>query len=80
MCSHFVLISGILYKRGFGGVFLRCINHPETSTILEQARRVCDRHFGVHATYSKVLLRRVTTRLAHLVLRHSQLIKTSSLY
>lgn len=56
MCSHYVLIIGIVFICGFNRVLLRCIDYPETKTILREAHDgVCCGHFGTHATLTKIL-------------------------
>ena len=44
--THFILIKGILYKKGFSRSYLRCIILEEVDYIMREVQeRVCGNHF-----------------------------------
>ena len=46
--SHFTLIGGDLYRRSFGGPYLRCLIQPEIQYVLSELHEgVCGNHSGV---------------------------------
>ena len=56
--SRFTLIEGDLYKRSFGGSYLRCLIQPEIQYVLSELHEgVCGNHSGcrtlVHQAHSQ---------------------------
>ncbi|CAN6487402.1 unnamed protein product [Victoria cruziana] len=57
MSSRFLLLAGILYKRGFHNEYLRCINHKEAVQIVKEAHDgICGGHVR-YQTLSRQILR-----------------------
>ena len=54
--THFVLISGKLYRKGIDGVLRRCVDYTEVPSILEACHdSACGGHFSGRLTAQKVL-------------------------
>ncbi|CAN6440363.1 unnamed protein product [Victoria cruziana] len=57
MSSRFLLLAGILYKRGFHNEYLRCVDQKEATQIVKEAHDgICGGHVG-HQTLSRQILR-----------------------
>ncbi|KAF5475986.1 hypothetical protein F2P56_007737 [Juglans regia] len=54
--AHFMVVEGVLYKRGFSEPLLRCVSQVEAQYILSKVqKRVCGSHLGERALAAKVI-------------------------
>ena len=54
--ARFVLIKGILYKRGFSRSYLRCLIPKETDYVRREVHKgVCGNHFGSRSLVHKLI-------------------------
>ena len=54
--ARFVLIQGILYKRGFSLPYLCCLDKPETEYVMREVHEgICDNHSGARSLVHKLV-------------------------
>jgi hypothetical protein len=54
--NHYVLVSGVLFRRNFDGVLLRCLDHSKSREILQEFHSgVCGGHFSPVVTAHKII-------------------------
>ena len=52
--SRFVLIKGVLYKRGFSQPYLRCLCHEEANYVMREVHKdICGNHSGARLLVHK---------------------------
>lgn len=56
--SHYVIMGGLLYKRGFNGILLQCLTISKIPyTIKEVHDGICEGHFSGLTVAKHILLR-----------------------
>ena len=54
--SRFVLIKGVLYKRGFSRPYLRCLCHEEANYVMREVHEgICGNHSGARSLVHKLI-------------------------
>ena len=54
--TRFVLIQGILYKKGFSLPYLRFLDKPEAEYVMREVHeRICGNHLGAHSLVHKLV-------------------------
>ena len=54
--SRFVLISNVLYKRGFFQPYLRCLSHNEADYVMREVHEgICGNHSGARSLVHKLI-------------------------
>ena len=54
--SRFVLIKGVLYKRGFSRPYLRCLCHEEVDYVMREVHEgICGNHSGARSLVHKLI-------------------------
>ena len=54
--SRFVLIKGVLYKRGFSRPYLRCLCHEEADYVMREVHEgICGNHSGAQSLVHKLI-------------------------
>uniref|UniRef100_A0A2N9G648 Uncharacterized protein n=1 Tax=Fagus sylvatica TaxID=28930 RepID=A0A2N9G648_FAGSY len=54
--TRFVLIQGVLYKRGFSLPYLRCLDKAEANYVMREAHEgICDNHSGARSLVHKLV-------------------------
>ena len=54
--TRFVLIQGVLYKRGFSTLYLRCLDKPEAEYVMREVHEgVCGNHSGARSLVHKLV-------------------------
>ena len=54
--SRFVLIRGVLYKRGFSRPYLRCLSHDEANYVMREVHEgICGNHSGARSLVHKLI-------------------------
>ena len=54
--ARFVLIQGILYKRGFSLPYLRCLDKPEAKYVMREVHEgICSNHSGARSLVHKLV-------------------------
>uniref|UniRef100_A0A2N9FT45 Uncharacterized protein n=1 Tax=Fagus sylvatica TaxID=28930 RepID=A0A2N9FT45_FAGSY len=55
-CTRFVLIQGILYKRGFSLPYLRCLDKAEADYVMREVHEgICGNHSGARSLVHKLI-------------------------
>uniref|UniRef100_A0A2N9FAH3 Uncharacterized protein n=1 Tax=Fagus sylvatica TaxID=28930 RepID=A0A2N9FAH3_FAGSY len=55
-CTRFVLIQGILYKRGFSLPYLRCLDKAEANYVMREVHEgICGNHSGARSLVHKLI-------------------------
>uniref|UniRef100_A0A2N9FU44 Uncharacterized protein n=1 Tax=Fagus sylvatica TaxID=28930 RepID=A0A2N9FU44_FAGSY len=53
---RFILIQGVLYKRGFSLPYLRCLDKAEANYVMREVHeRICGNHSGAHSLVHKLV-------------------------